>query len=304
MIFNCKRRSKGIGNFLGFKVCGFCFIFFLISLMSLSHSAGAAEEPPPPPQGFGMAVGPSTIRFVGLAGEPQTAKVSIWNNGSKPLGVEVEISDVQNILDDQNKLSRRFVPPGTTSYSCGQWVVLEGTEFTVPGEDKKDISLTLSPPPNAVGGYSCVIFFRGSPTLDEKEPGEDEKPTTTVVVQPRLGVLLFYEAKGTVKREGELLSLNYIPPAVDRPLTIQYEFQNRGNTDILLTGSFHILDANSALAGKGELQPIRTFPGDRGMAETQWTGSLTPGQYELVLTFEIGPDAEEVIVKELPITIE
>ncbi len=255
------------------------------------------------PGGFGMAVGPTNIRLAGAPGSAQTGSITVWNNGAKALDVVTELSDVTNVLTEDKHLEREFPPPGVVPYSCAKWVVLEQQELTVEAHSKKSIGITVSTPADASGGYACVVFFRGLPVFEN--PAEDDgKPKTSVVVQPRIGTLVFFEAEGTALRKGELLNLSYKPPQEDRPLLLQYEFKNTGNTDILLTGHFHIMDASKALIAKGDLTPIRTFPGDQGIAQTEWAGVLAPGDYQLVITMELGPDAQEVIVREIPLKIE
>ncbi len=265
--------------------------------------AAATDAEAAPPGGFGMAVGPTNIRLAGAPGSAQTGKIMVWNHGASPLDIVTELSDVTNTLTDDNRLERDFPPPGVVPYSCAKWVVLERQEFTVEAHSKQEIGVTVSTPSDASGGYACVVFFRGLPVFDAGAD-DDGKPKTSVVVQPRIGTLLFFEAEGTVVRKGELLELSYKPPQEDRPLLVQYEFKNTGNTDILLSGHFHIMDSQKALMTKGDLTPIRTFPGDQGIAQTEWAGVLAPGAYQLVITMELGPDAQEVIVKEIPLTIE
>ena len=263
----------------------------------------AAEAEAAPPKGFGMAVGPTNLRLAGVPGSAHTGTVTVWNNGVKALDVVTELSDVVNTLTKDKHLERDFPPPGVVPYSCAKWVVLEHQAFTVEPHSKRDVGITVSTPADASGGYACVIFFRGLPAFESDAPS-DGKPQTSVVVQPRIGTLLFFETEGTTQRKGELLTLSYEPPKEDRPLLLQYEFKNTGNTDVLLTGHFHIMDDTKALVSKGDLTPIRTFPGDQGIAQTEWTGVLVPGTYQLVITMELGPDAQEVIVREIPLKIE
>lgn len=263
--------------------------------------AASQEANPDGAKGFGMAVGPSRIRLQGQSGVPQTATVNLWNNGARPIDVRAALSDVANSADKNGKFERNFLPPGTVPYSCAKWVVLEQTEFTINPGERKDVNLTVSTPREMTGGSACVAFFQGTPRVDPA-PQDPTKPVTQVVVQPRLGVLIFFEDTATVRREGKLTEVTLEPPREDAPLVLRYQFSNTGNADILLSGTFHILDEGKLMAGKGDLQPLRTFPGDQGAAETSWSGSLAPGKYQLVATFELGPDAQEVIVKEIAFT--
>ena len=132
----------------------------------------------------------------------------------------------------------------------------------------------------------------------EEENAQDRKPTGTVRIQPRLGSLVFCDVEGTVRRAGVIKDILYLPPKGEEPFKIRYEFENTGNADILLSGEFFVLDHAGALVVKNDLTPIRLFPADRGSAETEWSGSLEPGTYHAIVHFELGPDAQEVIVRE------
>ena len=293
------------------KTTPFAQVLILITMLLLGAEKAQAQAVPveqpaetAPAGGFGLAVGPTIVRLVGLPGETKTSTGRIWNHGSEPIEGLTEITDVSNETDENKVLNRRFPPPGTTPYSCAPWIYLSEENFVIESKQYRDVDITLTAEAESAGGYAAVVFFRGIPSVvaDETDP---KKATTTVVIQPRLGVLVFFESEGTVKRTGELVDFNFQGPQKDGdPIIIGYEFKNTGNTDILLTGSFFILDGQKALVGKGELKSIRTFPMDQGIAVTEWAGFLEPGQYEIFLNIEIGPDAEEVIVKDFPFTVE
>lgn len=277
----------------------------LLTVFSQNGFAQTEEKKPaPPPQkGFGIAISPSVIRLSSKPGQSQRATVRVINNGLTPTQVVTEVSDVGNVVDQEGKLSRQFFPPGTLPYSCAKWTLLQDQEFKLASEEHKDVTFLISSPAESTGGSACVVFFRGIPLVETEVPGGPAEARTTIQIQPRLGAMVFYEIEGTVQRTGSLLSLAHEPPGATTPLRILYVFKNSGNADILITGTFYVLDQTKALVAKGDLTPLRTFPGDEGGSETEWTGTLPPGSYRLVVTFELGPDAQEVIVKELDFTV-
>ncbi len=252
---------------------------------------------------FGIAISPSVVRLTGRPGQSQRASVRVMNNGETPTRVVTEVNDVGNVVNEQGKLSRQYFPPGTLPFSCAKWTLLQEGEFSLDPKDSKEVSFLVSPPADSSGGSVCVIFFRGIPLEENKTTGGTQTPQAVIQIQPRLGAMVFYEIEGTIKRTGSLLSLAYEPPTKSEPFRIFYVFKNTGNADILITGTFYLLDENKALAAKGELEPVRTFPGDEGAGETQWTGTLPPGHYKMVVTFELGPGIQEVIVKELELDV-
>ena len=160
----------------------------------------------------------------------------------------------------------------------------------------------VSPPPDVQsGGYGAYLFFIGKP-IRPKSP-EEKKTSVQMVTVPRLGVSVVYEVEGTVQRRGELLQLKLTPPTQAQPMKIRHEFKNTGNAEVVLTGSFHILDSQNLLTGKGTLRTLKTFPGETGVAETTWGENLPPGRYKVMITFELGPDADQVIVRDFPLDI-
>ena len=271
----------------------------LVFLAAAVTAARAEPETKPEKKGFGISISPSVVRLKSGKGQSQSASVKVFNNGGSPAQVLTEVSDVGNTVDAKGKLTRQFFPAGTLPYSCAKWSLLRENEFPLNPGEAKDVHFIVSPPADSSGGFACVVFLRAVPPPPEKTAGSQDQTQATVQIQPRLGAMVFYEIEGTVKRTGKLVDLKYEPPKEGSPLKIFYTFQNTGNTDILLSGTFYVLDSNKALAAKGDLEPVRTFPGDQGYGETQWTGTLPSGTYRLVVSLELGPDTQEVIVKEL-----
>ena len=262
-----------------------------------------AQEAPVEKKSFGISISPSVIRMTGKPGQSQNATVRVINNGVGPTQVLTEASDVGNSVDEKGRLVRQFLPAGTLPFSCAKWTLLREGEFILQPKEFKDVSFVLSPPADSTGGSSCVVFFRGIPLVEASQGSDASQSRATIQIQPRLGAMVFYEIEGTVKRTAELLDLKSDPPSATQPLRIRYRFRDNGNTDVLLSGTFYILDAKKTLTAKGDLKSIRMFPGDEGASETEWASTLGPGTYHLVITFELGPDAREVIVKELEFSI-
>lgn len=273
---------------------------FLLLMVLLACEVRAETEAK---KGFGLSIAPSVVRLKGKPGLSQDSAVRVFNNGVSPLQVLSEVSDVGNRVDENKNLVREFFPPGTLPFSCAKWILLREEEFILPPGESHEAKFLLSPPPDASGGSVCVVFFRGVPAPDGGAGPGAEKTKATIQIQPRLGAMIFHEVEGTVQRTGHLTDVSVEAPTAGSPLKLRYVFKNTGNADILITGNFYLLDADKALVSKADLKPIRTFPGDEGHGETEWTGNLSPGKYQLVITFELGPETQEVIVKELELNI-
>ncbi len=257
----------------------------------------------PAEAGTGMSVSPSRFRLQKPAGEAASGKVTVTNTSSTPIEVTAETTDMVTRLGEDGLSVRDEAPPATTPFSCARWIQLAGGARVIPPGQSAEMEFLLSPPPEArAGGYGAYLFFVGRP-IHAQETQAKDKPTVQMVTVPRLGVSVVYEVKGTIRRSGELLRLELMPPSGARPMTIRHEFKNTGNAEVVLTGNFHLLDEKNLLAGKGALRTLKTFPGEAGVTETEWAEALPPGRYKVMVTFELGPDAEQVIVREFPLEI-
>ena len=249
--------------------------------------------------GMGLQVGPSRFRFFAPAGRSGTGKVRVENKASYAVRVAVDITDTVTVKDKEGRYTGRDeAPAGSTPYSCAKWIKIISGEGKIlrPGESS-DVEFIVTPPPNVVsGGYAAYIFFLGEKAV---VGAQSTRETLEMVTVPRLGISIFFEVQGAVTRTGKLLDFSVKPPRGPEPLKIGYKFQNTGNADIELTGNFHLLDSRGNLAGKGPITTFRTFPGETSRADTTWVGDLAPGHYTAVVTFELGPNSTEALVKEI-----
>lgn len=280
-------------------------LLMLSLLVSIVGLAPLYAEDEKPQNGFGVSLGPSIVRLSGEAGESQSALVRVWNKSQNKMQFTVEVSDIGNKIDERGWLARTYSPPGLLPYSSAKWILLNEKEFVLEPDTYKDYNFLVTAPQDFQGGASSVLFFKGITLAPPKKAeAAPDQAVTTLRISPRLGVLVFYEVEGTVNRTGEISDFDVVMPSGSDELTMRYTFENKGNADILVSGTFYILDQNKALAAKDSLSTIRTFPGDKGMGETKWQGYLTPGTYHLVASFELGPNTEEVIVREFDFTVQ
>ena len=252
----------------------------------------------------GMAVSPSRFRLVKPAGQTASDKVTISNNSNTPLQIQTDVTDIVIRPGEDGLSVRDEAPPSSTAHSCARWIqVVGGDNIVIPPGGSASVQFVVSPPPDVKeGGYGAYLFFIGRPVRPAGE-NPKEKASVQLVTVPRLGVSVVYEVEGTVQRKGELQRLDVAPPTVSQPMKIRHQFKNTGNAEIWLAGSFHILDEQGLLAGKGTLRTLKTFPGETGLSETVWQEALPPGRYKLMVTFELGPNADQVIVREVPLEI-
>ena len=255
--------------------------------------------------GMGFAVSPSNFRLQKPAGEAASAKIMLHNKGTYPVTVSTEVTDMVSVKGKDGLSVREEAPIGTTPHSCAKWIqVAQSGDTLIPPGDTATLEFLVSPPPEITsGGYGAYLFFIAKPVYSDQAE-KSEKPEVRIVTIPRLGVSVVYEVKGTIQRKGDLLNLKLTPPTATEPMRIRHEFRNTGNAEVVLTGSFHIMDPQGLLVGKGLLRLLKTFPGETGAMESTWNSSLPKGHYTALITFELGPDAETAVVKELEFDVQ
>jgi hypothetical protein len=177
---------------------------------------------------------------------------------------------------------KNFAPPGTMPMSASPWITFAAPEPTLPPFGRAVVRYTVRIPEGATGAHYSVLFFE---TVIGNMP---DKEGVSVDVAGRIGALFIVEAKGTVKRDGEIVSLEIAPPEGNKPMEIHTKFKNSGNVHISLEGSFLILDEAGQVRARGELSKLYTFPDQTVDGTSKWVGRLPKGNYTVIATYNLG----------------
>lgn len=193
---------------------------------------------------------------------------------------------------------KEFTPVGSTPASAGQWVTFAPSEDVLKPYGRVTARYTVSVPKDtpAQGAYFSVLFFETIVGSMKDEEGAN------VLVAGRVGALFFIRVKGTVDQAGRVRSVEAVPPRGNSPLEIWTDFENTGNTDITLDGNFLVMDADGNVAARGDLRRLYTMPGSSGRTKTEWVGRLSPGPYNLLLTYDLGMG--QTLVEEKTLVVE
>ncbi len=176
-----------------------------------------------------------------------------------------------------------FAPPGTMPLSASPWITFTTPEPTLAPFGRATVRYTVRiPAEGSAGAHYSVLFFE---TVIGNMPNEDG---VSVDVAGRIGSLFVVETKGTVKRDGEIVSLEIAPPEGNKPMEIHTQFKNNGNVHISLEGSFLILDEAGQVRARGELSKLYTFPGQAVEGTSKWVGRLPAGNYTVIATYNLG----------------
>ncbi len=183
---------------------------------------------------------------------------------------------------------KKFTPAGSTPLSASKWITFTPADSKIPPFGRITARYTVAVPKDAKGAYYSVFFFETLLGTTTNEEG------VNVLVAGRIGALFLIQIKGTIDRSGEVQSVQIKPPQGNKPLEITTVFRNKGNVDITLGGNLLIMDSEGKVLGRGDLNKIYTFPGSTEHGKTQWVGRLPKGQYQLLLTYDLGKGKTEV----------
>lgn len=262
---------------------------YLISVLILFFSLSMA------PSTFSLTVGTDTpkLKLTIKPGETSSGAIQVNNSGNKPVTVTAYISDwVYKSEGDGNKT---FSPPATTPLSCAHWINLSSTEFELYPDEIRAVNYTVTVPDEATGGHYAVIFF-------ESDMGIQEINGMNVKIKGRVGSLVYIESEGHVIQKGEISRVKVEAPKGGDPLKIKVDFMNQGNVDITAKGTFHIIDQTGNIYARDKLEEMYTLPGDKVNSVTTWSGTLDKGEYDVILTYDLGKD--QTLVKEAKLIIQ
>lgn len=265
----------------------FAFLFFLYLLFN---------PLPLEAQGLSFKVDPSKVRLIISPDGSQAGTIKVYSQSTDKIKIKVYLEDwVYTKIQDGTK---DFFPAKSTSLSCSDWLTFSPSEFVLLPFGTETINYIARVPPDAKGGHYSVMFFETSllredaGRVGEILPAEELRAGTFLNI--RIGTLFYAEAKGTVKREGELSNLSVTKDLKINYLLISSDFKNAGNTDITAGGTFHIIDREGMVLARGEFKNVYTFPGDTAKLTATWKETLAKGKYDLILTLDLGKALEEL----------
>jgi len=242
---------------------------------------------------FAIGVDRPSITVVTKPGETESIVIRVKNSEEASNPVKAYKQDW--LYNQEGKAE--FKPEGSLPSSCSNWITIYPTEFEVPGEGYYDVELAINTPEDAMGGHYCVIFF-------ETFAGRGVAPDGShVKILGRIGTVIYQETEGLTNKIGQINFVNISEPDEDKPLKISYEFENKGNAFLKAKGIANILDKEGNLYGKAEQKgSTRVLPGDKRTKEIEWLGTLPEGEYDILLTLDMG-EGMAPLLEEVSVTI-
>ncbi|MDP3722055.1 MAG: hypothetical protein Q8R91_00960 [Candidatus Omnitrophota bacterium] len=234
-----------------------------------------------------------TVKHMLAPGEAIQGSIEVENHNARPLSVKVYLEDWR--YSDAGDGSKEFAVAGSLPRSCAGWVNVFPQALELPAHGRGVVDYTIRVPQGQPldGGYYAALFFES--TIAE---GPVQGTGVSVRYAARLGSLVLVEVNGTGRHEGRLSSLSVKEPTASSPLTIHATLANEGNLSLACDGSFHIVAPGDLIMGRGDLPHRYVWPGVSAPITTEWRGSVEPGAYTVVITYDCGEGL--ILVEEAP----
>ena len=219
------------------------------------------------------------IRLSIPPGKSESGVVNVENRSSEAKNVRVYLEDWVYLPEADG--SKEFKPAGTTKLSCTEWIKFSPAEFILSPFSKRSVHYTVRVPKGTEGGHYAVLFFEDMLSTAGGEEG------VSVGMAIRVASLFYIEAEGYINRQAELSNLS-LAKENQEALGISVEFNNIGNVDITSEGSYSIINEQGVVYARGEFNPVYTLPGDTGRMASVWEESIPSGEYDLIITLNLG----------------
>jgi len=203
------------------------------------------------------------------------------------------------------KSRKLFAPVGTFDRQAARWITITPAQRELKPGASADVKVTVSAPADARGGYFAVVFFEVTPPLP---PGLSEEMKARMGMGARLGVLVEVRAtpaKGAaepVASKIEMTGVEVEPPTAASPLHLKINALNAGPLMERPSGVVSLVEKGThRIRGKVDLASVRMLPGQDGVFEGTFTGQLSPGEHEAIVTLTYG--AGGTVVSRAPFTV-
>jgi hypothetical protein len=216
-------------------------------------------------------------------GQSLTGEVTVNNTSNKELQAKVYWEDF--VYQPPFDGAKKFMPAGTSEVSLANWIQFSPHEIVLPPFGKKTIAYTIQVPPDVKGGHYGVLFVEPETELSKADKG--------VKVITRVGCLFFVETEDKIKKasaDGMAFSGSHL----------KGKFSNQGNVILLPQATYYIMDPQSMVADRGDLKTHYVPPGAAFDIDVALSPKLAPGDYTIVLTFDLNDG--DVVVKEVDFT--
>lgn len=218
-------------------------------------------------------------------GETITDEITIHNTSATPFDVRLYWEDFT--YEPPYTGAKSFSPPGTTERSAASFVQFTPTTAALQAFGTQKIRYSINVPPDAQGGYYGVLFV-------EKGGGAIEGRAGVEVIA-RVGSLFFIETESSSRASA------WKDIRVESG-SLKGQLVNQG--DIILTpkGTYYILSHDGLIEARDRLEPLYLPPGAEGAFSISLPDTLSAGEYELILTYDLDGGVSRVLEAALTVS--
>ena len=248
----------------------------------------------------------SKIRVVVSPGERAFGEITLDNPTAENKIMRLYLEDWYYLPGGSG--AKEFLPANSSPTSACPWITFSPADVIVSPFGKQKINYSVNVPPEATGARFATLFFE---TLVGKGTFSDSGRSAGLDVNVRVATLFYVEVKGTIQRTAKISNLNIGPSKEAKgSLEITLDFENTGNTDITTSGNFSLMNNAGLVSARGAFNSVYTFPGGKGSFLGTWKDKLPAGDYDLVITVDLGKALTDagigrgpVMTKEASVTI-
>lgn len=256
------------------RIVGFCLL--VVCLLSI-RTTGAKVK---------MNLDPPRVELSMKPGQETGGEISIFNyNDNESMHVRAYVNDLVYLPDGSND----FLPPGSTPWSCSEWIKIGPTEFDVGPGQEGTLRYVITVPDDATGGRYGVIFFEMYPSLSEL------RDRSGATVNLRLGSIVLVEVEGTEFYRAALQGMDIKRSDADSgAYTISCTVLNDSNILVRPNGTVKIVDEKDREIAEVPLNENKTgvFPKTSRTFYTTYSGAeLEKGAYHLQAILDYGGEA-------------
>ncbi|MBN1522463.1 MAG: hypothetical protein JW928_08015 [Candidatus Aureabacteria bacterium] len=255
-----------------------------------------------PYQGYSQSFGLDTVRiYEDIEAGKSLEKIiqvtyTAGDNEGKPVQVIVSTADWQH--NDVTQQPDLF-PANTRPNSCAAWLSFSPQSFIL-SKDNKVVKVLVSinvPAHLDYPEYNAMLFFSNS---KEPDPNTDKVGFS---VETRMAVVVKLNDKAQAIVDGEVKSFDFVKNEEEDGYDLIFQIKNTGNVLLFINGTFNVIDDEGSLYGRGVIERIPISPGVTSTVIQTWYGELSPGEFDVVSTVEIG-SKENIDILEKHVVIE
>jgi len=218
---------------------------------------------------FSVSIDPPSINSKAKPGAIASNQITVENTAKEPIILKVYLED----WEYQEDGSKKFFKLGTTPYSLKNYAKLYVKELRLAPGAKENVQVDITSPTDKTGGLYGVVLFEASPVLVNK--------SANVKLIGRIGTILYHEIDGTQTYNFDVAYLKNSQGSGRSQLL--FNFINKSNIHLKLTGSLLILGKNHAIADRIEVV-LKALPNSEQKIILNSTKKLLPGEYSALFS--------------------